>query len=821
MSEIRRRRTYKLSKRISSNELKGQTMANQLIKNWRSKIFLLLPLLFSVFLYIYVRKSFFIPTNILQKSELPRSEIEDIYKETSWGTLRPHLYFGLKTKQLLSPLFGLVWYKQPREQFIQNLPVRHWCDHGDPVTYGWEAHDGCTFGRQKITDLDLSFFIDWISKGQKSWAVRMFGKTEQNSSYSLLLYLALQKNISNNGEIENGVLTPLNFLEDGGLAYKFINGRSRSIGQFDIKILFTNPMTIDKFSNVAYKLPAYLGMVHIKDVILGSFARPANQLDLVLHQNEKIASVGASSGDVDFSVVQLTVSGDFDFIVEFNAESDGILHDNLQAVFDKKLEEFENRFDDAFPIDSEDEGLEPNKNDVNDKNYRKMAKRALANLLGGIGVWHGHSLVRAPENVNEDALSYGPLSLFSAVPSRPFFPRGFLWDEGFHNLLIRKFDPLLTLQIIASWLDTMNVDGWIPRELVLDDEARARIPPEFLVQSPEVANPPMFFFLLDKFLKNSELFKHHHKRINALYPRLKRWYIWLRDSQRGPMFGTMQWQGRNKTTNLEVNPMTLASGLDDFPRASNPSREEYHLDLRCWMALSSRILRQLAETLGDSNWVPTVEEDIKEFGDITTLDKLHWNQKKQQYSDFGLHSYKVKMVPFKTNGQEIQLQRKILEEPRLRFVDDVFGYVNLFPLLLKLLPSDSKKLGVILSSLNKTEDLWTNFGLRSLSTKSSYYMVKNTEHNKPYWRAPIWINMNYLTLDALNYYSKSDGQYAHLANELYFKLRSNLVQNIANQYSKTGFFWENYNDTNGEGLGTHPFTGWTTLVVNILANTYD
>lgn len=64
---------------------------------------------------------------------------------------------------------------------------------GDPVKYGWEAHDGRSFGRQKITDGDLlSFFIDWISKGEKSWTVRMFGRAEQNSSFSFLLYLALQ-----------------------------------------------------------------------------------------------------------------------------------------------------------------------------------------------------------------------------------------------------------------------------------------------------------------------------------------------------------------------------------------------------------------------------------------------------------------------------------------------------------------------------------------------------------------------------------------------------------------------------------------------------
>ena len=117
----------------------------------------------------------------------------------------------------------------------------------------------------------------------------------------------------------------------------------------------------------------------------------------------------------------------------------------------------------------------------------------------------------------------------------------------------------------------------------------------------------------------------------------------------------MQWQGRNRTTDRELNPKVLPSGLDDFPRATHPSPEEYHLDLRCWMALSSRVLRQMAETFGDSEWVPDVELDIKMFNDLKELDRLHWSEGKQRYADFGLHSKKVELVQvsfvvFKTNS---------------------------------------------------------------------------------------------------------------------------------------------------------------------------
>ena len=61
--------------------------------------------------------------------------------------------------------------------------------------------------------------------------------------------------------------------------------------------------------------------------------------------------------------------------------------------------------------------------------------------------------------------------------------------------------------------------------------------------------------------------------------------------------------------------------------------------------------------------------------------------------------------------------------------------------------------GIILRDLEDPSKLWTPFGLRSLSRSASLYGKRNTEHDAPYWRGPIWINVNFLAVRALHHYA--------------------------------------------------------------------
>jgi mannosyl-oligosaccharide glucosidase len=81
--------------------------------------------------------------------------------------------------------------------------------------------------------------------------------------------------------------------------------------------------------------------------------------------------------------------------------------------------------------------------------------------------------------------------------------------------------------------------------------------------------------------------------------------------------------------------------------------------------------------------------------------------------------------------------------------------------------------------------------------------------------------MNYMVLSALHYYANIPGIHADQARDIYNELRSNLINNMQRVYEKTGHLWEQYDDRTGDGKGSHPFTGWSSLIVLIMSELYD
>lgn len=459
-------------------------------------------------------------------------------------------------------------------------------------------------------------------------------------------------------------------------------------------------------------------------------------------------------GKGNVQAIQKTFEGSFEFDVLFTSGSAGkdVTSDDLTREIKSTTEAFSERFLSIFapqaPYDAD--------------KYRKFGRSLLSNLAGGIGYFYGNHIVdrsNAPEYEEENEGFWedtaeararhleqpeGPYELYTSIPSRPFFPRGFLWDEGFHLMPIIDWDTDLTMEIVKSWYNLMDEDGWIAREQILGDEARTKVPAEFQVQYPHYANPPTLFLIIENFLEKLQKangsqttgrepllqqgLNHESallanpsyglKYLQDLYPLLRRQFYWFKKTQFGDIKSYdreayssregYRWRGRSVQH-------ILTSGLDDYPRPQPPHPGELHVDLISWVGLMAKTLNTIASAIGE-------EADAQDYAAVLNgiehnLVDLHWSEKDDCFCDATIDAF-----------EENQL---VCHK----------GYISLFPFLTGLLKHDDPKIASILKLIGDEEELWSGFGLRSLSKKNEFY---GTDEN--YWRSPVWVNMNYLAV---------------------------------------------------------------------------
>ncbi|KAJ2778238.1 Processing alpha glucosidase I [Coemansia javaensis] len=764
--------------------------------------------------------------------------------ELRWGTYRPNLYFGTRPQAGESLLSGLMWFGLDRERQGWRS-IRHACELGDNLSeYGYVRHNGRDFGEQEIRDADhgveiRSEFVKVPGARGGSWAVRFTGRTLGDSAegVSLIYYFGLE----GNGTLAMGAA--------GDDAVR-IRGRTPDLGRFAIRIVpgahnQSPPLPAElrrvagvpraqRIAGLALTVPS--GTVwRAKDAVqerLMERAQAAGR-DLLQRTGGRgplagrvlfgLESEGVGRRGSNLVVAQMVVHGEFAFDVVYEGPGAPLAAGDIGALAARRRGEFDARFEATFGLRRKGFG----EADV------ALAQRALSSLVGGIGYFYGSGLVAdgpAPEYGDDAggapraaAGPSAPYALLATTPSRPFFPRGFLWDEGFHQLLLARWDAGLSVEIMRSWLRTMDAHGWIAREQILGDEARSKVPAEFQVQYPNLANPPTLLLAAKALAERAvpdrlaaledQLAQvygddaggrapgaEHVAELRQLSSRLAGFF---RRTQAGARGRGYRWRGRSMDH-------TLASGLDDYPRARPPSSGELHVDLFAWVTYMLLVDTELAAYAGDDgggarglNETRAAEARLEEH--LRLLDELHWNAAENMYCDVTMRA--------RADYDELDDEPGDAEEP-------VFvchrGYVSLLPMALGLVPADSPKLGHILDMIEDPDALWSEYGLRSLARSDAFY-----GKGENYWRGPVWININYLVLASLHTnYAAADGPHRAQAARIYRALRENVIANVLGQYRKTGFFWENYSAEDGRGQGTHPFTGWTSLIVLIMAEQY-
>lgn len=640
--------------------------------------------------------------------------------------------------------------------------------------YGWDEYDIRTGGRQTIHDtgnsIDLTIDFVKIPGGVHggSWAARIKGEPRADADprqpTTIIFYASLEG--SGHLTLENEP-DPLGYRGDVTLT-----GSTDELGEFAIDI--TRGPSSNRF--ISHDHPSY-EEAPLSRTMVSSILAPAEAIwqakGLLFAQlQSSIAKLvekygrenvppppqmftipNSSDEEGNMYYVQKTFSGKFEFDILFSSASakKPVTSEALTEVIDETRNSFAQRFKEIF------KPMAP----FAQEKYEEFSKSMFSNLVGGIGYFFGDSIVDrsyAPEYEEENEGFWeeteaararaepqpeGAAELFTAIPSSPFFPRGFLWDEGFHLIPIMEWDLDLTLQITKSWFSLMDDDGWIAREQILGPEARSKVPPEFQVQYPHYANPPTLFLIIESLAEkvkgidsskvesddtvNDVRTVHLHDRdallsyLNSIYPLLKRQYFWFRKTQHGDLKSYdreasslvegYRWRGRSVRH-------ILTSGLDDYPRPQPPHPGELHVDLISWVGMMTRSLKNIAEVL-------ELADDINEFTKYETailknIEDLHWDEKEKMYCDATIDDYE----------EHVHVCHK--------------GYISLFPFMTGLMDAKHPHLGAVLDLIADPEELWSPFGIRSLSKNDEFY---GTDEN--YWRGPIWINMNYLVLKNL------------------------------------------------------------------------
>jgi len=693
--------------------------------------------------------------------------------------------------------------------------------------YGWEAYDVRKGGTQVINDtgngLDLITEFAKVSGNERNgnWGLRIKGIPRANArdhqKTTLIIYLGSESSDPRIECMSEPRLDP----SDSGVV---CNGAMIGLGNFKMDFLDheTDSDPPPRTSVKSMTVPADT-IWQAKSIFTDQLKGSDSHEGMIAH----------NPGQGNLHYVQKRFEGGFELDVLFSSETTpkAMTSDTLTDCIQEALSTFSERFKSIYAPQAP----------FQDQQYVKFSQILLSNLMGGIGYFDGTSKVdvsSAPENAEPDQNFWekatsaqsralvdeqGPYQLFSAVPSRPFFPRGFLWDEGFHLQVILDWDMDLALEIVSSWFDLMDESGWIAREQILGPEARSKVPPDFQTQYRHYANPPTLFLVVQayvaklsgvsspsgapsRYLSDPAAGKAF---LEAIYSKMKRHYEWFCRTQdgnlknyqlHGPEFSQgYRWRGRTPQH-------ILTSGLDDYPRAQPPHPEELHLDALCWVGSMAVVLKEISAFLGEVEDQKTFSKHETDI--IRSLDGIHWSESNQAYCD-----------------------TTVVDENRVERVCHK-GYISLFPFLVNLMGPDHSHLEAVLDLIRDPEELWSSRGLRSLSPKDEYY---GTDEN--YWRSPVWININYMALRRLlvgrlhvilvieqchsslgdQELAHQPGPYQQKSRGMYTELRLNLVSTVFDSWNKTGFVWEQYNPDTGNGQRTQHFTGWTSLIVRILA----
>ena len=339
----------------------------------------------------------------------------------------------------------------------------------------------------------------------------------------------------------------------------------------------------------------------------------------------------------------------------------------------------------------------------------------------------------------------GNLQYRVIAPSKKNYVGIWLWDNALHAIALRHLDPELARDQIRAFLAYQQPDGMLP-DAIFDDGIVTEI--DHPVHA-KVTKPPILAWAA---LKIHEM-EADTDFLREIYQPLVRWNGWWFQENDDDGDGFVQYN----------HP--FSSGLDDNPTWDNGVPVESP-DINTYLYIQMRSLSFIARQIGKTDdsllWQERAASQLK------TIMQCSWDEELTRFN--ALHHKK----PI-----------------------HVFTPLNLYPLWTGALPEDVNR--KLIAHLQNSSEFYGTLMLPSVA--------RNDPKFDPdcMWRGPVWANINYFFVEALQQVHEFD-----LARDLRRKTLELILQNEG--------IYEYYNAETGKpALNAAPAFSWTAAVFIDLA----
>lgn len=330
------------------------------------------------------------------------------------------------------------------------------------------------------------------------------------------------------------------------------------------------------------------------------------------------------------------------------------------------------------------------------------------------------------------------------LPSKIHYIGVWHWDQVFHALAYRHVDPRLAEDQLRIVLDHQQADGMLPD--AIHDEGLVT----HLAQpvDADVTKPPIITLAVIKLFQTTQ----HYDFLEEVYEPLLRWNRWWMNANRDAM-GLCEYH----------HP--FSSGLDDSP-LWDQGMPVTSPDLNTYLVLQNENLAHISRLLGEEEAVEEFEHNAAQLMDA--------------------------MIAHLWDGERGVFVARHSQQP----VPALTPF-NLLPLVTGRLPEAITRR--LVAHLTDPALFWTDYPLATVALSDPAFDPNQM------WRGPVWINVNYLFVEAL----KRNG---------YFDLAARLRRKTLDLMLKHNDIYEYYHPLSGDHPPkAAPMFGWSAALFIELA----